>query len=40
MVSDVDWVRHTIGLLGWLVPGEIEMFPLAQLDDAKAWLVR
>jgi hypothetical protein len=38
LVSDADWVRHAITLFGWLVPGEVRVFPLAQLDDAKTWL--
>jgi SpoIIAA-like len=38
LVSDADWVRHAITLLGWLVPGEVKVFPLDQLDAAKEWL--
>ncbi len=38
LVSDADWVRHAIGLFGWLVPGDVKVFPLNQLDDAKTWL--
>jgi hypothetical protein len=38
LVSDADWVRHAITLFGWLVPGDVRVFPLAALDDATAWL--
>ena len=38
LVSDADWVRHAMGFLGWMVPGEARVFPLADLEDAKAWL--
>jgi hypothetical protein len=38
LVSDADWVRHAMGLFGWMVPGEARVFPLAQLEEAKAWL--
>jgi SpoIIAA-like len=38
LVSDADWVRHAIALFGWLVPGEVKVFPLAQLNAAKQWL--
>jgi hypothetical protein len=38
LVSDADWVRHAIALFGWLVPGDVKVFPLDQLDTAKAWL--
>jgi hypothetical protein len=38
LVSDADWVRHSIALFGWLVPGDVRVFPLDQLDGAKAWV--
>jgi hypothetical protein len=38
LVSDADWVRHVMGFLGWMVPGEARVFPLAELEDAKVWL--
>jgi hypothetical protein len=38
LVSDADWVRHSIALFGWLVPGDVRVFPLDQLDAAKTWL--
>jgi hypothetical protein len=38
IVSDVDWVRHSMALFGWMVPGEAKVFSLGDLDDAKAWL--
>jgi SpoIIAA-like len=38
MVSDADWLRHAIHGLGWLMPGEIKVFGVAELDDARAWV--
>jgi hypothetical protein len=38
MVSDADWVRHAIGLFGWLVPGDVRVFPLSELGGARTWL--
>ena len=38
LVSDVGWIHHAITLFGWMVPGEIEIFPLTELDAARAWL--
>ena len=38
LASDAEWVGHAIGLFGWLVPGEVRVFSVARLDDAKAWL--
>jgi SpoIIAA-like len=37
LVTDKDWVDDAIKFLGWMVPGEIQVYPTAKLDDAKAW---
>jgi hypothetical protein len=37
VVSDVDWVRHLVAVLGWMVPGEIRPFALADRAGAIAW---
>ncbi len=38
IVSDADWIRHVAGALGWMIPGEFEVFPLDRRDDAIAWV--
>ena len=38
VVTDKDWLRHAIAGFGWLSPGELRVFPLDELDDARAWL--
>jgi hypothetical protein len=38
VVSDADWVARAIGLLGWMSPGELRMFPLDELEAAKEWV--
>ena len=38
VVSDTDWVRRSIALFGWLVPGEIRVFTTEQRADAETWL--
>jgi len=38
LVTDLHWVRRAVGLAGWLVPGEIRVFPMAELEQAIAWL--
>ena len=40
LVADAEWARHAGGLFGWLVPGDFEVFPTAELDRAVAWLTR
>lgn len=38
MVTGLDWVRRTMELLGWIAPGELQLFVPEQLDEAKAWV--
>lgn len=37
IVSDKDWVAHTLHALAWMIPGELEIFGLDQLERAKEW---
>jgi hypothetical protein len=37
VVTDVDWVRHLVSVFGWMVPGDVRHFSLAERDDAVAW---
>jgi hypothetical protein len=36
-VSDKEWVVHTLHALAWMVPGELAMFGLDELDRAMDW---
>jgi SpoIIAA-like len=38
IVTDNDWVRHGASAFGWLAPGELHLFALSEVDDARAWL--
>ena len=37
VVTDVEWIVNMLGLFGWMTPGEVRRFPLAERDDAIAW---
>lgn len=37
VVSDKEWVKHTLHALAWMVPGELAIFGLDELDRAKEW---
>jgi hypothetical protein len=37
VVSDKEWVAHTLHALAWMVPGELALFGLGDLDRAKEW---
>jgi hypothetical protein len=37
IVSDKEWVAHTLHALAWMIPGEFAMFGLDELEHAKKW---
>jgi len=37
VVTDKQWVGHTLHALSWMVPGELALFGLDELDRAKEW---
>ena len=37
VVSDKEWVAHTLHAVGWMVPGELALFGLDELERAKDW---
>ena len=38
LVTDTRWVADGVKAFGWMVPGEVRTFGLAELDAAKSWL--
>jgi hypothetical protein len=39
VVSDTEWVTRLMHTFGWMIPAEFKLFPVSQLDEARAWLV-
>lgn len=39
VVSDVEWLRHAVRTFGFLMPGRVRLFPGAQAELARAWVV-
>ncbi|HEY2640896.1 MAG TPA: STAS/SEC14 domain-containing protein [Streptosporangiaceae bacterium] len=37
LVTDIEWMNLMTTLFGWMTPGEVRHFPLAQCDEATAW---
>jgi hypothetical protein len=37
LVTDAEWMHHAMHLLGWMVPGEVKVFPLAEEQTAIEW---
>jgi hypothetical protein len=37
-VSGVEWVSKAMNLFAWAMPGELEVFDLDELEQAKEWV--
>jgi hypothetical protein len=37
LVTDIDWMRHLVAVLGWMSPGELKLFPLEERQAAIDW---
>jgi hypothetical protein len=38
IVTDIHWMARATKLFAWMIPGEARVFPLAELQQAKAWV--
>jgi hypothetical protein len=38
IVTDVDWVGRAFHLFAWMTPGEVKVYGLDQLEEAKGWV--
>jgi hypothetical protein len=38
VVTDVEWMIHGVDWFGWMTPGEVKRFPLAERAAAVAWV--
>ena len=37
VVTDITWIRDLTSLFGWMTPGEVKTFRLAELPEATDW---
>ena len=37
LVTDIEWMKNMTSLFGWMTPGEVKTFSLAQRDEAIEW---
>jgi hypothetical protein len=37
LVTDIEWMVHMTAMFGWMTPGEVKHFPLAERADAITW---
>jgi hypothetical protein len=38
VVSDKEWLRHSVNIFGYLIPGQIKAYSTAEERDARAWI--
>ncbi len=38
IVTNVDWVGKAFQLFAWMTPGEVKVYGLDQLEEAKRWV--
>jgi hypothetical protein len=38
LVTDVDWIAKALHMFSWLTPGEVKLYGLDRLEDAKKWV--
>ncbi len=39
VVTDIDWIGHSIRAFGFMMPGAVKVFPLKEAAEAREWLV-
>lgn len=38
IVTDVEWIDRAMRLFAWMVPGELRVFSMAEVEQAKEWV--
>ncbi len=38
IVTDVDWIKHTMQFFSFMMPGEMKIFPPSEAAQARAWI--
>ncbi len=38
IVTDIAWMARATKLFAWMIPGEVRVLPLAELEQAKSWV--
>ncbi|HTA96543.1 MAG TPA: STAS/SEC14 domain-containing protein [Solirubrobacteraceae bacterium] len=39
IVTDVEWIGKAYQMFAWMTPGEVKVYDLDRLEDAKNWVV-
>jgi len=38
IVTDVEWIKHTMRFFSFLMPGTLKLFPASEAAQARAWI--
>jgi SpoIIAA-like len=38
VVTDVDWIKHTMQFFTFMMPAQMRIFPLSEAAEARAWI--
>lgn len=38
IVTDIDWIKHTMRFFSFLMPGKLKLFPTADAAKAREWI--
>jgi SpoIIAA-like len=38
LVTDVNWIAKALHMFAWLTPGEVRLYELGELEEAKTWV--
>ena len=38
MITDVDWIKHTMKFFNFMMPGDAKIFSRAEAAQARAWI--
>ena len=38
LITDIEWMHHMTSLFGWMIPGEVKTFPVAETRRAIDWV--
>jgi hypothetical protein len=39
VVTDVDWIKHTMQFFSFMMPAQMKIFPLSEAAEARAWII-
>ena len=40
VVADVDWIRHTVRVFSFLIPGMVKIFSVPEQAEAREWILK